>query len=94
MSFHFWKNNATILQFVYLSSFGVFLHFRSERRLGARLATSRKGELKVGVVIVLPRLLAVDMLHKCIILPFRRVQYNMKKKTICMYLKEFYVIIM
>ena len=44
-------------------NFWRFLHFRSERRLENRLATSPKGEFKVGVVIVLPRLREVDILH-------------------------------
>ena len=53
-------DNFTVCLFV---KFWHFLHFRSERRLENRLATSAKGELKVGVVIVLPRLREVDILQ-------------------------------
>ena len=54
------RDNFTVCLFV---EFRRFLHFRLEHRLGARLATFIKGRLEVGVVIVLPRLLEVDMLQ-------------------------------
>ena len=54
------RDNFIVCLFV---EFWRFLHFRSEHRLGARLATSIKGRLEVGVVILLPGLREVDMLQ-------------------------------
>ena len=63
----FWekqRDNFTVCLFV---KFWRFLHFRLERRLENRLATSPKEGFKVGLVIVLPRLREVDILHPQIV---------------------------